>query len=164
MTDRPTSFPEARLPSNGVGGSYSVSPPRGKPKRKAIPVKVQVDVALYQSIWFGGRCPLCGNVLAPGAPRILEHMTPHATRTALGLDPDAFDNLRFVHAACAHKKTYGTKATTAGSDAHAIAKAKRLERAREAHRAALAGETRREPGKIKGRGFPKVHRPFRRAP
>ena len=99
-------------------------------KRKAIPVRVQVSVAIRQAMYGHIPCPLCLRQIGPGDAVILEHMTPHATRVALGLDPDAIDNLRFVHAECANTKTNGTKATTAGSDKHAIAKAKRLEVAR----------------------------------
>jgi hypothetical protein len=53
-------------------------------------------------------------------------MTPHATMVLLGRDPDDIDNLRFVHAECAHLKTNGTKATTAGSDKHMIRKGERI--------------------------------------
>ena len=135
-------------------------------KRKAIPVRVHVSVAIRQARegaqsgceYFP--CGICRKPLHEDEPRILEHMVPHATRLALGLDPDAPEILAFVHEHCAAKKTNGTKATTAGSDKHMIAKGKRLEKAREAHRAVLAGERTREPGKIRSRGFPKVKRPM----
>ena len=42
-------------------------------------------------------------------------------------------------------------------------KTKRIALAREVHRAVLAGTHKREPSRIKSRGFAKVHRPFRRA-
>lgn len=103
--------------------------------RKAIPARVMVSVAIRQAMADrpathppGVVCPLCGWNLLAHEPRILEHMTPHATMIALGKDPDEIDNLRFVHAECAAKKTNGTKATTAGSDKHMIAKAKRFDR------------------------------------
>jgi hypothetical protein len=103
-------------------------------KRKAIPVRVQVSVAIRQANRqddvHGFRCPLCGRVIEHDQPRILEHMTPHATKVALGEDPDHPDNLNWVHKACADKKTDGTKATTAGSDKHNIRKGERLEVAR----------------------------------
>jgi 5-methylcytosine-specific restriction endonuclease McrA len=92
--------------------------------RKAIPAKVQVAVAIRQA---NGAvlCPLCSNVLCVWEPHILEHMVP----LALGGGND-IDNLRWVHAHCAAKKTNGTKATSAGGDLHKIAKAKRLRLAR----------------------------------
>ena len=94
-------------------------------RRKAIPVKTHVAVAIRQAE-NGLRCPLCTNRIWAGDARILEHMVPHATRTALGLDPDAADNLRWVHKKCADKKTNGNKATCADGDTHKIGKAKRL--------------------------------------
>ncbi len=103
-------------------------------KRKAIPVRVQVSVAIRQANMSAHtgfvRCPLCGRALTREQSRIPEHLTPHATMVALGNDPDDENNLAWVHAECAHKKTNGTKATTAGSDKHMIAKGKRLEIAR----------------------------------
>lgn len=151
MTDRPTSFPEARLPSDGVGGSSSVSPPRGKPKRRPVPPHMLVTVAILQAGSI--RCVLCNKPLTADMARVLEHMTP----VALG-GGNTIDNLRWVHRPCADRKTNGTPATAASGDLHKIAKAKRLDRAREAHRAVLAGERKREPGKIKGRGFDKTLR------
>lgn len=101
-------------------------------KRKAIPCHVKVSVAFLQAFYSGVRiaCPLCKLAMHPEAPRVLEHMTPHATMVAIGKDPDAIDNLRWVHAECANRKTNGTKATTAGSDKHMIRKGERLEVAR----------------------------------
>lgn len=107
-------------------------------------------------------CPLCKSPLTPKQPRILEHMIPHATMTANGLDPDDIENLRFVHAECAAKKTNGTPATCASGDLHKIGKAKRLATARAVHDAVKRGEHVRPASRIKGRGFPKVHRPMRR--
>ena len=103
-------------------------------RRKAIPVKTQIDVAIRQAHQtaftlagvVGFQCPLCKLLLSSGAPRILEHMVPHATMVALGKDPDAVDNLAWVHAECAAKKTNGNKATCADGDTHKIGKAKRL--------------------------------------
>ena len=125
--------------------------------RKAIPVKVQVSVAIAQAYnatdCQGVQCPLCGIPIHPSAPRILEHMTPHATRVALGLDPDAPDNLAWVHKVCADKKTNGTPATCASGDLHKIGKAKRLATARAVHDAVKRGEHVRPASRIKGRGF-----------
>jgi hypothetical protein len=105
-------------------------------KRKAIPVRVQVSVAIRQGRMAaaGGceyfPCRICRQPLHEDEPRVLEHMTPHATMVALDRDPDEPDNLAWVCAECAAKKTNGTKATTAGSDKHNIRKGERLEIAR----------------------------------
>lgn len=123
-------------------------------KRKAIPVKVQVSVAIRQA--GGVRCPLCLGWVDGDEPRVLEHMTPHATMVALGKVPDAIDNLRWVHAECAAKKTNGTKATCADGDLHKIAKAKRVAKATEIHRAVVARVMERKPSRIRSRGFDKT--------
>lgn len=161
MRRDPTLSPETPREREPVGGPQPDSTSSGKPKRKAIPARVQVSVALRQGP-CSVMCPLCRHYLYADQPRILEHLTPHATMVALGKDPDAPDNLAWVHAECAARKTNGTPATCASGDLHKIGKAKRLEKAREVHRAVLAGETTREPSRLKGRGFPKVHRPMRR--
>jgi hypothetical protein len=72
-------------------------------------------------------CPLCGKRILPTDKVIREHM--HAL--ALG-GADDLENMRYVHKSCADVKTNGKgpKATTYGSDKHAIAKAARLERER----------------------------------
>lgn len=54
-------------------------------------------------------------------------------------------NLRPLHANCHQKKTSGSKATSAGSDIHMIAKAKRI---------ASGGKKRRGP-KLRSKGFDK---------
>lgn len=101
-------------------------------KRKAIPARVMVSVAIrqaWQSTAAGCEffaCGLCRQPLNAYEPRILEHMTPRATLVALGMDPDTPANLYWVHAECAAKKTNGTKATTAGSDKHMIRKGERV--------------------------------------
>lgn len=128
-------------------------------KRKAIPCHVKVSVAIRQAMYGHIPCPLCLRQIGPGDAVILEHMTPHATRVALGLDPDAIDNLRFVHTECAARKTNGTKATTAGSDKHMIAKGVRFDKINRGERS-----RKRKGPPLKSRPFPKVPRPFRRAP
>lgn len=131
--------------------------------RKAIPVKVQVSVAFLQAT-FGGRgvlCPLCVNPIGFAEARVLEHMIPHATCVAIGKDPDDFENLRFVHKACADRKTNGTKATCAGGDVHKIAKAKRLATARAAHQAVVKHEADKVRGSIKS-GRKIQSRPFQK--
>lgn len=136
MSDSPTNSPETRRPAMASAVStLPVQTSQGKPKRKAIPVRVQVSVAIRQSRserpdWHGDGvvCPLCGWNLWEHETRILEHMTPWATMVALGRDPDDIENLRWVHKECADRKTNGTKATTAGSDKHMIAKAVRFDK------------------------------------
>lgn len=164
--DRSTKFPAELATGDGASGPLPASSSAGKPKRKPIPVKVQVAVAIAQAYnatdCQGVQCPLCGIPIHPSAPRILEHMTPHATLTALGQDPDTVDNLRWVHVPCAAKKTNGTKTTCASGDLHKVAKAKRLATARAVHDAVKRGEHVRPASRIKGRGFSKVHRPMRR--
>lgn len=98
-------------------------------KRKAIPARVMVSVAIRQATCIF--CPICHTPIFADQARILEHMIPHATLVAVGRDPDDIENLRWVHAdPCAARKTNGTKATTAGSDKHNIRKGERLEVAR----------------------------------
>lgn len=67
-------------------------------------------------------------------------------------------------------KTRGTKATTAGSDVHLIAKGKRLRRAQAEHRGRMFDQVAesgasirfvRRKAKIASRPFPKQHRPMR---
>ena len=134
-------------------------------KRKDIPCHVRVSVAIrqaWQSTAAGCEffaCGLCRQPLNAYEPRILEHMTPRATLVALGMDPDTPANLYWVHAECAAKKTNGTKATTAGSDKHMIAKAKRFDKINAGERS-----RKRKGPPLKSRPFPKVSRPFRRAP
>ena len=160
MTDRPPISPECpqlREDAAGTAPQRPGSDTQGEPnKRRPVPPHLLVTVAIIQA-GNGIKCPLCGLRITHEHKRILEHLTP----VAFG-GGNTVDNLRFVHAACAAKKTNGNAATCANGDLHKIAKAKRLDRAREAHRAVLAGERQREPGKIKSRGFPKVHRPMRR--
>lgn len=72
-------------------------------------------------------CPLCGKRILKEHKVVREHM--HAL--ALG-GKDDLENMRYVHKDCADIKTKGKgpKATTYGSDIHAIAKTRRLERER----------------------------------
>lgn len=153
MTDRPPNFARDATTGDGVGGHSTVSASLAKPVRRPIAPRLLVTVAIVQAGSI--KCPLCQKPLTADHKRVLEHMTP----VALG-GQNTVDNLRYVHEACAARKTNGTPATCASGDLHKVAKAKRLEKAREAHRAVLAGEATREPSKIKSRGFPKVHRPM----
>lgn len=95
-------------------------------KRKAISEKTKIDVAIRQSAYGALTCPLCFHWLDPGNPRVLEHMTPHAFTA-----DNSIENLRWVHKACADKKTRGCegeskKGSVANGDTHKIAKADRL--------------------------------------
>ena len=86
----------------------------------------------------------CGRPLHLGTPVIHEHMTPLCQGGA-----DDETNIRLVRKECAHRKTYGSKATTAGSDIHKIAKVRRLR-----------GETRGRPRRTWPKGRPITSRPF----
>lgn len=132
-------------------------------RRKAIPAHVKVSVAIRQATNLSGlvpqsvQCPLCGFPLLHDQPRILEHTPARAILIANGVEnPDDPKYLSWVHAACAKTKTNGNGATCADGDIHKIAKAKRLARAQEVHRAVLAGTHKREPSRIKSRGFDKT--------
>lgn len=88
-------------------------------KRPHISDRTKVNVAIRQC---GGLvCPLCRDALVEQDPRVLEHMVPHE----LGGASDE-TNLRWVHKACADRKTQGSGATCADGDIHKIAKAKRI--------------------------------------
>ncbi len=117
-------------------------------KRPTIPHRVMVNVAISQAEHGAIRCPICHTGLAAMDDRILEHMVPHE----LGGSSDE-TNLRWVHKECAKTKTNGRKPTVADGDIHKIAKAKRLQRAHEAHEAVVLGTAEKPPGTIKSRGF-----------
>ena len=68
-----------------------------------------------------GRCHLCGERIEATEGWQADHV--HAL--ALG-GRDDVSNLAPAHVNCHRRKTSGTKATTAGSDIHAIAKVKRI--------------------------------------
>ena len=111
--------------------------------RRATTVANMREMLLMQA-WESGHniiCPLCGLPIQPGVKTIREHMH------ALGLGgADNPDNWRLVHKPCARRKTIGTKATTAGSDANLMAK----------HRH-LTGQNKPRPKRpIKSRGFDKT--------
>lgn len=103
-------------------------------------------------------CPLCGGRLGELAGLDFDHAVP----LALG-GPDEIGNLRAVHRECHKAKTSGRPATTAGSDIHTIARAKRLARdASDFDRRILAKangdvppQERRPKRKIPSRPFPK---------
>lgn len=104
-------------------------------KRPNIPAHVRVNVAINQAQGMAVNCPICHTPLAAMDERVLEHMVPHG----LGGASDE-TNLRWVHRECAATKTNGRKSTVVDGDLHKIAKAKRLQRAHEAHEAAVLGK------------------------
>ena len=68
-----------------------------------------------------GRCQCCLRKIADGEKWHADHFNPNA------LSGDNSDgNFQVLCIPCHRRKTFGTKATTAGSDIHAIAKVKRL--------------------------------------
>ena len=108
------------------------------------------QMLLAQAEDFGNPipCALCE------LPMLCHHKTIREHMHALGLGgPDTPDNWCLVHKPCARRKTIGTKATTAGSDVHQIAKGKRLR--------GETGQNRRKR-KIPSRGFDKsLRKPLR---
>lgn len=112
-------------------------------ERKAITERMKVDALLWRASFS---CPICRLVVAPGQSIEWDHIHPVA------LDGEhAFMNIRPLHKHCHDRKTRGTKATTAGSDIHAIAKVKRPARK-------LAGTWRKTKRKWPSRKMPS--RPF----
>jgi len=96
--------------------------PAEKPARRTITAAWMCKMLIRQAMNTGGiRCPLCDVTIVPNDETTTEHMHPLALGGA-----DTVENTCLVHKQCARKKTIGTKATTAGSDIHAIAKGKRL--------------------------------------
>jgi hypothetical protein len=90
-------------------------------KRPHISTALKVRIAILQAANNAISCGVCRLPLGPFDDRILEHMVPHE----FGGSSDE-RNLRWVHKACADRKTYGYGATAADGDTHKIAKAKRL--------------------------------------
>jgi len=88
------------------------------PKREPITADLKVQSLLFRATVI---CPLCGADLMPGQEIEWDHQVP----VALGGSHD-FANIRPVHKRCHARKSFGSKATTAGSDIHKIAKAKRI--------------------------------------
>lgn len=66
-------------------------------------------------------CGICHGQMMAGDQIDWDHGIP----LKLG-GPHHYTNLFVVHRECHRKKTFGTKATSAGSDIHKIAKAKRI--------------------------------------
>jgi hypothetical protein len=116
-------------------------------KRKFVSEVTAIRVAILQ----GGRVPCyrCKEPLSATGIINREHIVPMALGGA-----DDISNYAYSHGECHRVVTFGTKATVAGGDIHKIAKAKRLEKAREAHQAVMSGEREKEPGSIPSRPFP----------
>jgi 5-methylcytosine-specific restriction endonuclease McrA len=119
-----------------------------KRKRRHWGVLARASVLARQAI-----CPLCG--LRIGALDNCDF--DHEIALSIG-GADDLANLRAVHKYCHTLKTFGSPATTAGSDIANAAKAKRLTKEQAAFRARLlAKEPGREKPKSKwpSRSFPK---------
>lgn len=110
-------------------------------------------------------CAECGRPIKPGQKFAFDHRHAKARAGA-----NAIQNLRAVHDEseapfdCHDRKTYGGKAraTTRGSDIAEAAKTKRMGRENATHAAVMAGDVAREPSRLQGRGFSRVHQPMRR--
>lgn len=129
-------------------------------RRRSIPVRVQVAVAIRQAMGGSIPCGICAGRLTSTEPRILEHMIPRATRIALGLDPDAPEILAWVHQSCADLKTNGPKHVKKDGDKSKIAAGTRLAEAKELHDAVVARVIERPVSSIKSRpmGHPTLRR------
>lgn len=98
-------------------------------------------------------CPRCGGKLGALEGLEWDHIVPLALGGA-----DEPDNFQAIHKDCHAAKTRGRPATTAGSDIHAIAKAKRiLKKQAEFRRRLLARDEGEKPEQSR---WPK--RPMRR--
>ncbi len=112
-------------------------------KRQAITDKMKLSALFYR---FPIPCGICNYPLFWDEEMDWDHVHP------IALDGEhSHRNLRPLHSNCHRKKTSGSKATSAGSDIHMIAKVKRI---------AAGGKTRKAP-KIKSRPFTQSHRPMR---
>lgn len=96
-----------------------------------------------QAMCLVARCSICGEHLGP-----LDGLEwDHKQALALG-GTNSPDNLNPLHKACHRLKTSGSKATSYGSDIHAIAKTKRL----------ANGPKKHKGRKLQSRGFDKSHK------
>lgn len=88
--------------------------------RRRLSMKDKLEILIRQAV-----CPLCNERLGKLDGIDFDHIHP----LALGGSDDDLTNFQAVHRDTCHRiKTSGTKATSAGSDIHMIAKAKRLAR------------------------------------
>lgn len=114
-------------------------------RRKPLSMRQTIQVLINQGVVI--RCPKSGLLLTSGQDATDEHLHQRATGGG-----DDLDNRQIWHVSAAKRKTFGTKATSAGSDAHARAKVKRL----------ANGGRKRKGRKLKGRPFSKAKRHFNR--
>jgi hypothetical protein len=118
--------------------------------RRKLSQKDKLEILIRQSV-----CPLCGERLGKLEDVDFDHVHP----LALGGSDNDNGNFQALHRSCHRVKTSGTKATSAGSDIHEVAKTKRLSKGHEEFVSKIlareCGEKREKTGKIKGRGFPK---------
>ena len=118
-------------------------------ERGHISTKTKLLIMVRQA-----RCPLCDGRLGSIENVDFDHDTPLALGGA-----DDETNLRAVHRDCHRIKTSGTKATSAGSDIHIIAKTKRLSKEQEETRRRITervpGQPRAKTGSIPSRPWPK---------
>jgi hypothetical protein len=106
-------------------------------RRKHFSQSQLLDVLIGQGVMIPCGCG-CGGIITKGSEAIREHLWQ------LGLGgPDTVKNCQFWLKECSHRKSHGTAATTAGSDTHARAKAKRM----------AAGGRKHKGPKIKSRPF-----------
>lgn len=116
-------------------------------KRKAITERMKVDCLLWHASLtpFPIRCAICREPIIPmERERGLEwdHIVP------IALDGDhSYINLRPLHKECHRLKTSGSKATSAGSDIHMIAKANRIARGGKAVRRPMRAGSRKIPSR-----------------
>lgn len=118
-------------------------------KRRSITTLDRLKIVARQAL-----CPLCGERLGDLDGLDFDH------EHALGLGgTDTLDNLSAVHRQCHRIKTSGSKATTLGSDIHAIAKGRRLSAEYEDFRRRMLakepGTPRTTTSRMKSRGFRK---------
>ena len=88
------------------------------PKRPSITPAMKINALLCG---FDIRCRECHCAIMPGDDVEWDHRVP----VALG-GRHHYYNLLPLHRECHKRKTFGTKATSAGSDIHKIAKVKRI--------------------------------------
>lgn len=119
-------------------------------KRRSLSLKDKLEVMVKQAI-----CPACGERLGDLDGLDWDHIHP----LALGGSDNDNGNFQVLHRSCHRKKTSGTKATSAGSDIHEIAKTKRLTKDHNEFVSKLlsreCGEKREKSNKIRSRGFEK---------
>ena len=97
------------------------------PRRHKLSLREENIILLRQAVCFCG----CGEMIA-GRPVQREHLV----QLAMG-GSDTVDNIAIWIEEHSKRKSFGSKATSAGSDAHARAKSRRLTKKQEEFRARL---------------------------